>query len=242
LEYAGGSSAAATPPPGSAKWVVVAITQYGTIDLIDGDVAASPTLPLLPQNRLPLAGIFIQSLDTLVSNDMVFDLRPIYNLGARVGAITVAEVTGLQAELDAKAGYVDLTNAINTRAATDGTVDPDFLLNIDQTGVPGTNASIGVERGSEANVFIRWDESAETWEYTNDGTNYDTLGNASAVGALDIRVGQNEADILILQTIGGGSGAAAIEQLQMDVSNLQIDDANVASQIGALQSIGNSWW
>jgi len=42
----------------------------------------------------------------------------------------------------------------------------------DQTGSPATNASIVVQRGDSANVAIIWNELTNTWQYTNDGTNY----------------------------------------------------------------------
>ena len=34
------------------------------------------------------------------------------------------------------------------------------------------NASIGVNRPTSANVFVRWNEATTTWQLTNDGTNY----------------------------------------------------------------------
>ena len=48
-----------------------------------------------------------------------------------------------------------------------------ITLNADfQSGNATENAGIEVERGADANVLIRWNETADRWEYTNDGTNY----------------------------------------------------------------------
>lgn len=41
-----------------------------------------------------------------------------------------------------------------------------------QSGSATANASIAVNRGSDANVSIIWNEADNSWQYTNDGTNY----------------------------------------------------------------------
>jgi hypothetical protein len=45
-------------------------------------------------------------------------------------------------------------------------------LNTNQTGTPTLNAGIEVVRGDANNTTIRWDESQDVWEFTNDGTTY----------------------------------------------------------------------
>lgn len=47
-----------------------------------------------------------------------------------------------------------------------------LVLNHNFTGAPLLNAGIEVERGSEVNVAIRWNESQTKWQFTNDGVNY----------------------------------------------------------------------
>lgn len=56
----------------------------------------------------------------------------------------------------------------NTSSVNDST----FTLNANTTGAPNLNASLKVERGTSSDVFIRWNESKDVWEITNDGTNY----------------------------------------------------------------------
>lgn len=41
-----------------------------------------------------------------------------------------------------------------------------------QTGTPSLNAGIEIERGSSANVALRWNESTDKWQVTEDGTTY----------------------------------------------------------------------
>ena len=58
-----------------------------------------------------------------------------------------------------------------------------IVLNHDVTGSPTENAGIEIERGTSTNVLVRWNETDDCWEFTNDGTKYerivgDTLTNA----------------------------------------------------------------
>lgn len=59
---------------------------------------------------------------------------------------------------------VDTTNLVVS--------DNIIVLNNDVTGTPTENAGIEIERGTSANVLVRWNEGTDRWEFTNDGTNY----------------------------------------------------------------------
>jgi hypothetical protein len=81
-----------------------------------------------------------------------------------------------------------------------------ITLNSNVTGTPTENGGIEVERGTSANVSIRWNETSDRWEFTNDGTNYSFIpvgsdshyatyiGNATSIpvthnlGTKDVRV------------------------------------------------------
>ena len=51
---------------------------------------------------------------------------------------------------------------------------------INQSGVPLFNAGIEIDRGSEQNVWILYDESTNAWKFTNDGVNVEEFGGGSA--------------------------------------------------------------
>lgn len=57
-----------------------------------------------------------------------------------------------------------------------------ITLNSNVTGTPSTNAGIEVERGDLANVQIRFNETTDTWEFTNDGITYTGIGTGSGTG------------------------------------------------------------
>jgi len=60
--------------------------------------------------------------------------------------------------------------AINT---TQTTINDNIItLNNDATGTPTENAGIEVERGDSNNVAIRWNESTDRWQISNDGSSY----------------------------------------------------------------------
>ena len=62
------------------------------------------------------------------------------------------------------------TTSVNTETVT---IDDNIIvLNNNATGEPSENAGIEIERGSSTNVAIRWNETNDQWELTNDGTTY----------------------------------------------------------------------
>lgn len=70
------------------------------------------------------------------------------------------------------------TTSINTETLT---VDDNIIvLNNNATGAPSQDAGIEVERGSSTNVQLRWNETNDKWQFTNDGTNYTDLGAGGA--------------------------------------------------------------
>jgi len=62
--------------------------------------------------------------------------------------------------------------------------DNTIVLNSNATGSATEDAGIEVERGSDPNVAILWDESSNLWTLTNDGTNYEAVARkvAASVG------------------------------------------------------------
>ena len=61
--------------------------------------------------------------------------------------------------------------------------DNEITLNSDVTGTPSENAGVEVERGTSTNTRIRWNETNDKWEFTNDGTVYNNLASYSVSAA-----------------------------------------------------------
>jgi hypothetical protein len=77
-------------------------------------------------------------------------------------------------------GYVGI-NRVNSNGGM-------LLLNADQAGNPSSSIAnysyFGVERGTQPNVFIRWNEGSNIWEFTNDGSNYTAIGGSGSTPTL----------------------------------------------------------
>jgi hypothetical protein len=68
-----------------------------------------------------------------------------------------------------------------------GTTSPTFTLNNDATGAPTQDCKLEVKRGDETNVAIKWNETENKWQYTNDGANWYDLGDITvALGAQEL--------------------------------------------------------
>lgn len=179
IEYVGGSSPTIIAPASNAKWVVVCLTRNGMLTNVDGDIAVNPVLPVIHMNLYPVALVYVQHSDTKITNEYVFDARPIFALFPRdhsqLEGITsndchpTSAITGLDAALAATATATALTDGLALKADVGGTSAETFKLNQDYTGVPGADITLEVERGAEVNVAIRWNETSNLWEYTNDG-------------------------------------------------------------------------
>jgi hypothetical protein len=54
-----------------------------------------------------------------------------------------------------------------------------LLINNGSAATPSLNAGLEIERGDFNNVLLRWNETSDVWEFTNDGSSYQQLGKTS---------------------------------------------------------------
>ena len=64
-----------------------------------------------------------------------------------------------------------------------------MILNAGLTGTPSNNAGIRVNRGNQSNVEIRFNETSNQFEFTNDGTTFNQLGSVGDSLAFAIALG-----------------------------------------------------
>jgi hypothetical protein len=78
-------------------------------------------------------------------------------------------------------GVYDTTNVTNTNVE-----DKDIALNVGESGagVGGGSGTSGiiVDRGSLANVALRWNETIDVWQVTTDGTTFSNIATAASSG------------------------------------------------------------
>jgi hypothetical protein len=168
VEYAGGNSPAISAPASNAKWVIVGINDNASISLVHGTASASPVLPTMPNGTMPLAFCYVVSTATSLGNDRVFDARPLFQ--------STNSVPNLEDELADRPTFTDLSNGLATKADLDGT--PEYTWCLNNTDGPQSDALVIVKRGVAPDVSIRWNETLDQWEITNDGATFDAIGTA----------------------------------------------------------------
>ena len=118
------------------------------------------------------------------------------------------------------------TTTLNTE--TLAVEDNIIVLNSGVTAAPSTNAGIEVERGSSTNVLLRWDESVDKWQFTNDGSSYANLGDVTAAALIAAAGGDgtngqalttNGSGTLDFTTIVGTTEASIISAVGADGAN-----------------------
>lgn len=113
------------------------------------------------------------------------------------------------------------TTEINTQ--TLNVADNIVVLNNDVTGTPSQNAGIEVERGTSTNTLMRWNESTDRWQFTNDGSTYYNIPITSELGSSTFRT-----------VTAGGNTLGASETLAFtEGSNITITESGGAVTIAS---------
>ena len=120
------------------------------------------------------------------------------------------------------------TTTVNS--ATLSVADNEITLNSDVTGTPSENAGIEVERGSQTNVKVRWNESGGKWQFTNNGSAYFNIPSSTS----DLAEGTNlyYTDGRADARVTAGFAAKSTSNLP-EGSNLYYTDARVLTKIQA---------
>ena len=198
VEFEGGTSPVIQAPATGYKWVVVGITNMGTLFVSSGEIKnRAPELPTIEKNMLPLAAIYLGANSTAITEDMIEDIRPFLASGYHPGDHTILDncdqpnlhpissITNLQSELDNRATKADLERFNEKIDETNGTSAAIFTLNNAQTGNPTVSSGIMVSRGSELSVGIRFNEKLNNntgaWEFTNDGVVWNEMPTALSI-------------------------------------------------------------
>ncbi len=104
------------------------------------------------QNFRVKYGLNVNSEATIGANLTVNSIATFANSVSVAGNLTVT-------------GSVTLANSIQVGTS-------ELVLLKDVSGSPSSNATVTVNRGTSTDVNIRWSETNDIWEFTNDGTTY----------------------------------------------------------------------
>lgn len=207
-----------------------------------GSASAIPTFTVDADGRLTAAGSVGISLDKTL--DIAADTGTDDGVLLGTDTLTIAGGTNINTSVSGDTITVNLDDSISlagdltvvgnltvsgaTQTKLSETVlieDNIITLNSNETGGPTQNAGIEVERGTAANVAIRWNETTDNWEYTKDGTSYNTFFSNFdfKVGSQYINISSFE-QIEIIQgngmSISGSEGPNEITIAHASTSNV----------------------
>lgn len=86
--------------------------------------------------------------------------------------VTITNDLGVGGDLTVTGDLTVNGTVTSVNTETVNIADNMVLLNSNVTGSPTENAGIEVERGTSANVQLRWNETTDKWQVTEDGTTY----------------------------------------------------------------------
>ena len=101
-----------------------------------------------------------------------------------------------------------------------------LLLNKNVSGAPTLDAGFEVNRGTEANVFVTYDEGDNNWHFTNDGVTYYDMWTSLSIGADN---GGNQ-NILEGQTLSISGGAGITTSTGTNSVTVTVDKTVITSQ------------
>ena len=127
------------------------------------------------------------------------------------------------------------TTTVNSNIVEIG--DAIITLNSDETGAPSQNAGLEVERGTSANVFLRWNEATDVWEITEDGTNYYSLITSN--DAITISDGSTTQDVNMGETLTFADGTDI--DVVVSATNTLTVNHNVAGANTTISSTANTF-
>jgi len=222
-----------------------------TIDLDDTSVSAGdygsdtkvPTFTVDSQGRLTNAGEvdLIIPLDAQTTGDYVATIvgtanevtvspNSGHNAAVTIGLPDNVEISG-NLQVGGNLNVIGTVNSVNTTQIN--IEDNKVKLNSGFSGTPTTDAGIVVERGTELDAEILWNETSDKWTLTNNGTNYhaiarkyaETLGSSATSYTVTHNLGTTDVTVQIFEA------ATPFAQVEADVqrSNANAVVINFAS-------------
>jgi hypothetical protein len=189
----------------------------GTTDQVSvvgsGSESASITLSL-PQN---IATTSSPTFAGVTADNINIGVTGANEIDTVSGGLTIDSATGTTTIDDNLIVTGDLTvQGTTTTFDTQNLVVEDniVVLNSNVTGSPSMNAGIEIERGDSPNVLVRWNETSDKWEITNDGSAYGNIATLGAIALGTDTTGNYMSDIVagtgvtITHTPGEGSSAS----------------------------------
>jgi hypothetical protein len=192
----------------------------------------------------------VEGTGVTITNNTGEGATPTIAIGQAVG--TSSNVTFNDVTVSGNLTVSGTTTTVNTEQIL--LEDNIITLNSGEASTPSANAGIEIERGTSANTVLRWNETTDTWQTTNDGTNYydivttNTAASAAVTAAAiisaaggDGSAGQalttNGSGTLDFTTIVGTTEASIISAVGADGAAGAVLSTNGAGDLSFVTSV-----
>lgn len=169
-------------------------------------------------------------------------IRGLFSAGTGVGlasgVISIGQAVGVTDDVTFNDVTVNGNFTVNGTVTTVNTetltVDDNIVvLNNNVTGVPTENGGIEIERGTSLNVAVLWNETTDEWEFTNDGSTYNSMlttemaqdivgamfsGNTETNIAATYQDADGTIDLVVATATTGSLGVASFDPLYFGVT------------------------
>ena len=222
-------------------------TNVTTINLDDtavtagtyGSITKVPTFTVDQQGRLTGASeanlvipLDVQTTGDYVAtiigtaNEVTVSPNSGHNAAVTIGLPDDVEITG-NLQVGGNLNVIGTVNSVNTTQIN--IEDNKVNLNSAFTGSPTTDAGIVVERGTEADVEILWNETSDKWTLTNNGSDYHavarkyatTLGSSAISYTIAHNLGTSDVTVQIFEAL------TPFAQVEADVQRTGIDSVTI---------------
>jgi hypothetical protein len=128
-------------------------------------------------------------------------------------------------------GDLIVTGTTTNLSVTNLTVQDNIIdLAGETTGTPTANAGIRIVRGDEPAVQLRWNETADKWQFTNDGVTYQDIQSANSSGDVTVTGILAGPAVFVIDpaAVGDNTGVVVIKgDLQVDGTTVTVNSATM---------------
>jgi hypothetical protein len=160
------------------------------------------------------------------ANEVTVSPNSGHNAAVTIGLPDNVEITG-NLQVGGNLNVIGTVNSVNTTQIN--IEDNKVKLNSNFTGAPTTDAGITVERGTESDVEILWNETSDKWTLTNNGSDYHaiarkyatTLGSSATSYTIAHNLGTSDVTVQIFEAL------TPFAQVEADVQRSGINSVTI---------------